>query len=240
VERLIAVGDIHGQSQALRLLLGCIEPGPDDQLVFLGDYVDRGPDSPGVLESLIDLGRCFPQTVFLRGNHEQMLLDAVEVTRGLYREGHLQPGISADEQIPVVVSDFISVGGLETLSAYSADPVDDPCTALLNIPQPHLDFLGRTHFYYQRTPFLFVHAGVDPDDSRGVKNGFQPFLLQRQPLWTQDDSWQLTVVHGHTPVAVPFFGPLEVNLDTGAGYGARLTACDLLNQRIWQAETGCE
>ena len=73
--RTIAIGDIHGHSRALASLLAQVEPRPEDTIVFLGDYVSRGPDSRGVLQAVMDLRRhC--QVVALRGNHEEMLLDA--------------------------------------------------------------------------------------------------------------------------------------------------------------------
>jgi serine/threonine protein phosphatase 1 len=75
--RLLAIGDIHGCLDQLRELLARVVPTPHDQLVFLGDYVDRGPDSAGVVEVLLTLRDQLPRTVFLRGNHEQMLLDVL-------------------------------------------------------------------------------------------------------------------------------------------------------------------
>ena len=75
--RLIAVGDVHGQLKMLEDLINQVKPTQDDQVVFLGDYIDRGPDSKGVIDYLIQFDQKLPQTIFLRGNHEQMFLDAL-------------------------------------------------------------------------------------------------------------------------------------------------------------------
>jgi len=75
--RLIAIGDIHGHFDKLTRLLDQVTPTPEDRLVFLGDYIDRGPASKGVVDYLMELSREFPLTVFLRGNHEQMMLDCI-------------------------------------------------------------------------------------------------------------------------------------------------------------------
>ena len=76
-KRLLAVGDIHGHLDKLQGLMAQVNPTTNDRVVFLGDYIDRGTDSKGVIEYLIDFKKRFPTTVFLRGNHEQMLLDAM-------------------------------------------------------------------------------------------------------------------------------------------------------------------
>ena len=76
--RLLAIGDIHGYLDKLRRLLDLVQPTANDKVIFLGDYVDRGPDSRGVLDELIRFGERFPQTIFLRGNHEQMFMDALD------------------------------------------------------------------------------------------------------------------------------------------------------------------
>lgn len=241
MRRLIAVGDIHGHLQMLLDLMADVAPQADDQLVFLGDYIDRGPESPEVIDWLINFKQRFPQTIFLRGNHEQMLLDAVSAAeKKLAGKNNFIADLLAlsGNGIPNPVFYFVSCGGLETLAAYcSAQGEFDPCEVLTAIPQDHLDFLAQTQFYYLENPFMFVHAGVDPKDSDGTKRNNQAFLWARKPLWRSDKRWDKVVVHGHTPVAEPYFHHSEINIDTGAGYGAHLTACDVLTKYIWQAKT---
>lgn len=96
--RLLAVGDIHGCLAPLRRLLHLVAPKPQDTIVFLGDYVDRGPDSRGVIDFLLKFAHLFPQTVFLKGNHEAMFLD------------YLQGGPK---------SPFLQNGGISTLASYT-------------------------------------------------------------------------------------------------------------------------
>ncbi len=239
MQRLIAIGDIHGQQEMLCDLMAQIAPQPEDQFVFLGDYIDRGPESPAVLDWLIDFQQQYPKTVFLRGNHEQMLLDAVSAAeRKLSGNNNFMHDFLSlrSNGLPGPVFYFIGCGGQETVAAYSSGQPDlDPCKVLTAIPSSHLRFLRQTCFYHLQDHFMFVHAGVDPKDITGEKRNNQAFLWQREPLWKAAKGWTKVVVHGHTPVSEPYFSQLEINLDTGAGYGACLTACDVLTQQVWQS-----
>jgi serine/threonine protein phosphatase 1 len=239
MKRLIAIGDIHGHCGMLVDLIDQLAPQGDDQLVFLGDYIDRGPQSPEVLDWLISFKQQHPQTVFLRGNHEQMLLDAVNAAeRKLSGNNHFFDDFLAlrGNGLPSPVFYFVACGGRETLSAYCSGQHDyDPCEVLTALPQSHLEFLQQTQFYYLRDGYMFVHAGVDPKDITGERRNNQAFLWQRKPLWKRDKNWDKIVVHGHTPVSEPYFHRSEINLDTGAGYGAYLTACDVLTRQSWHS-----
>src|SRR3954467_12922978 len=133
--RTIAIGDIHGCSLALDALLDAINPRPEDTIVTLGDYINRGPATRGVIERLIDLGRrC--RLVPLLGNHDQKLLEA--------RSG-LHP------------TTWIGMGGLATLDSYG------PGRDLSLIPDEHFEFLGRYPSYHETDTRIFVHANYDPD-----------------------------------------------------------------------------
>ena len=238
MKRLIAVGDIHGQHRMLLALMAEIVPTEDDQFVFLGDYIDRGADSPALLDWLISFKQRYPQTVCLRGNHEQMLLDAVAAAKKKKadRNNFLDDFLAIRSQgLPVAINSYLANGGMVTLAAYK-QPVNDfdPCAVLCEIPQQHIDFIYEMPYFWQKEPFYFVHAGVDPKDPIGEKGGNDAFLWQRKPLWKKVRGWDRIVVHGHTPVPEPFVDAMEINLDTGAGYGKMLTACDLLQMRFWQ------
>lgn len=238
MRRLIAIGDIHGHHDLLVELITSIAPNMDDQLVFLGDYVDRGPESAAVVDWMIDFKVNHPQTVFLRGNHEQMLLDAIAAaerkTNG--KNNFLDDFFSLKGRgLPNPVFYFLACGGLETLQSYHVESTDfNPCSVLNNFPERHLEFLHQTQFYWHWEHFMFVHAGVDPKDMTGEKKQNEAFLWQRKPLWKRVKHWNKVVVHGHTPVNEPYFGKTEINLDTGAGFDAQLTACDVLSKQIWQ------
>ena len=133
--RTIAIGDIHGCSAALDALLDAIRPRPEDMIVTLGDYINRGPDTRGVLDRLIDLGRrC--RLVPLLGNHEQMLLEA--------RSG-LHP------------TTWLGMGGLATLDSYG------PGRDLALIPEEHFEFLEGCLDFHETDTHIFVHASYVPD-----------------------------------------------------------------------------
>jgi serine/threonine protein phosphatase 1 len=132
--RLLAVGDIHGCLDQLKTLMTQVAPKLADRVVFLGDYVDRGPDSAGVIDYLIEFNRIFPSTCFLRGNHEQMFID--------YLDGH-DP------------TSFLVNGGLKTLSSYQS-------SGRWPIPSSHRTFIDALLDYYETEDYIFVHAGLRP------------------------------------------------------------------------------
>ena len=132
--RRYVIGDIHGCAKALRTLIENIDPTEEDELVFLGDYVDRGPNSRDVVQQIIDLrDQC--KVIPLRGNHEIMLLGVV--LGGL------------DDKV------WLGNGGVSTVSSYGG--------SLKKIPIPHLDFFQSFQTYYETNESIFVHAGYDPD-----------------------------------------------------------------------------
>jgi serine/threonine protein phosphatase 1 len=137
--RILAIGDIHGCSRALTALLEAVAPGPDDLLVALGDYVDRGPDSRGVLECLIPL-HATGRLVALLGNHEEMMLAAREEFDDMW----------------------LACGGQATLASYGAAVPDQADTAM--IPERHWRFLENDCVdWYETDTHFFVHANAEPD-----------------------------------------------------------------------------
>ena len=216
---LYAIGDVHGCARTLDALLDALPPlGPRDTVVFLGDYVDRGPDSPGVLERLLGFEAAAahgtgPACVFLRGNHDQMMLD--------YTAG------AGDVEL------WFANGGQATLDAYAL-------AGYPALPADHVDFLARTVLWHVQDGFAFVHAGLDP--ARSVADNLDdadPDVL----LWTRAhltaglDAWEMPVVCGHTPTPAPVNLPRLINLDTGAVFAGReglgrLTAVALPERRF--------
>lgn len=236
--RLLAIGDIHGNLAKLKKLIERVHLKPDDKLVLLGDYIDRGPDSKGVVDYLIRLKNLYPQTVFLRGNHEQMLLDALSeigiISNWKPLRNYLRPDISVASDVDL----FEVNGGTVTLESYLSDPneeVEERFAAYLAIPDTHIAFFKETVLYYQWGTFLFVHASVNEQDPLGEKYGPYHLLWSRQLSVCQIDGQEMTIVHGHTPCRAPIFGERRINLDTGAGHGRALTCCNLLTHEIWQA-----
>ncbi|MEM6776560.1 MAG: metallophosphoesterase family protein, partial [Planctomycetota bacterium] len=133
--RLIAIGDIHGCSAALASLLEALDPSPSDIVVTLGDYVDRGPDSKGVVDMLIELGTR-AQLVPLMGNHEEMMLDV----------------LAGDQPH----HGWLKYGGVETLESYGFDGTLD------FLPESHAQFFESLGDYYLTDEYFFTHAAYDP------------------------------------------------------------------------------
>ena len=195
---LYAIGDVHGCARSLDALLARIAPTPDDHLVFVGDYTDRGPDSKGVLDRLVRMevasgDGAGPRCTFLRGNHDQMMLDYIE--RGemsLWRVN----------------------GGLDTLDSYAAD-------GAASIPEAHHAFLRRTRLYLDTPDFCFVHAGLKPYYPVAYNlqhETAETFLWTREHLATPERAWEKPVVCGHTPQPEPVSQPDLLCIDTGCVY----------------------
>ena len=208
-KRTIAIGDIHGCSVALRNLLMATDPQPNDTVVFLGDYVDRGPDSRGVLDQIIALvDRC--EVVPLFGNHELMLLESL--TNGEMFEF------------------WKACGGTETLNSYGG--------TLDNLPFEHLVFLRGLRRWYETEKFIFVHANYDeglPIDEVSDDLLFWEHVTSIPPNRHYSGK---TVVVGHTPQGsgcVRDLGHL-ICLDTYCFGGGWLTAMDVDRREIWQAD----
>lgn len=223
--RLIAIGDIHGQLDMLNRLLNSIVPTKMDQFVFLGDYIDRGKNSKGVIDRLIQFRGEFPHTVFIRGNHDQMLLDVL-VELGARADMRLRD-ISSKYHASSPETDleiFLSNGGNETLRSYQLKDVTD-------IPTEHISFLNGTRLWWQHENFVFVHAGVAPNLPLEMQD---PFDLLWERLSPPGKDGSIHVVGHHPTTGEPYFEPGRYSLDTGGVYGQTLTACDVHTRQIWQ------
>ncbi len=213
---IYVVGDIHGRLDLLKQVhheidLDKARSKPRQPVeVYLGDYIDRGPDSAGVVSLL--LGRALDaRMIFLRGNHEQLLLDFLE---------------GAD-----CLEEWRDVGAVPSLLSYGVPaallsrdaPGKDVRRALAErVPSEHVRFYAETGTYVDAAPYLLVHAGIRP----GIK-------LQRQALGDLlgirgeflefEGDFGRIVVHGHTPVLQPDLRPNRINIDTGAFATNRLT-----------------
>ncbi len=212
---LIAIGDIHGCALTLDALLREVDPQPDDHLVFVGDYTDRGPRSRQVIERMLEMEgasqrRTGPRATFLRGNHDQMILDWVD---------HGEFDMWSEN------------GGLTTLASYSGEDT---------IPADHIDFLRRTRLYLDTPGYCFVHAGLNPELSvaRNLEvETARTFLWTRGHLGATQRRWEKTVVCGHTPMPLPLMEDDLICIDTGAVFPhhpemGRLTAIRLPHREV--------
>jgi serine/threonine protein phosphatase 1 len=212
--RILAIGDIHGCSQALRALLDRVEPTPDDLVITLGDYVDRGPDSYCVIEQLLALHRT-GRLVALRGNHEEMMLNA--------------------RKDPVKLTSWLECGGTQALRSYS--PHGGP-GSLEEVPDEHWQFLETVCIDWHETDtHIFVHANVCPT----LPMDEQLTLMLR---WGTLDKTRSAphcsgkvLVCGHTQQrsGLPLNLGHTVCIDTAAYAGGWLTCLDLTTGLIRQA-----
>lgn len=214
--RVYAFGDIHGRADLLREMFTVVDadlvrnPVRRAIHVFLGDYVDRGPDSAGTLDLLIERGRRH-ETICLKGNHEVFMLEVL-----------LDPS---------KLGDWSKFGGLPTLMAYGIQPSFNPDSAeqvaliealRKRLPDAHRRFLEGLLPSYVCGDFFFVHAGVRP----GIPLNEQ---TEADMLWIRDEfldseeNFGKFIVHGHTPVREPDIRPNRINIDTGAYATGNLT-----------------
>ncbi|TNJ36688.1 metallophosphoesterase family protein [Prosthecochloris vibrioformis] len=219
-QRIIAIGDIHGCPHTLDALLRKISPQQEDLLVFLGDYIDRGPSTRETIDRLIEL-RDTMQCCFIMGNHEQMLIDSLE---------------RADPSV------WLDNGGTATLASYN---LEDPS----QIPARHLDFIRSCSYFHETPEFIFVHGGLDPEMTVRDNLAFlqpQAYCWMRrhlEPQFLQQSSkrWEKTVVCAHTPTEEVILHERLISIDTGCVYTNRiglgkLTAVVLPERHILQEE----
>ncbi len=214
--RIYAFGDIHGRSDLLKEMFTVIDAdiarNPVDRPieVFLGDYIDRGPDSAHTLDLLLERS-LYRETVFLKGNHEAYFL---EVLRD-----------------PAKLEDWRQFGGLQTLMSYGIQPSLNPdaaeqtdlISALIEVmPGDHLRFLQNLKPSFLCGDFFFVHAGVRPGIP--LKEQQEADLLWiRNEFLDSEENFGKFIVHGHTPVREPDIRPNRINIDTGAYATGNLT-----------------
>ncbi|MEW6388588.1 MAG: metallophosphoesterase family protein [Thermodesulfobacteriota bacterium] len=203
---IYVIGDIHGCLGHLERLLE--EVGPDlsrDRLIFIGDYIDRGPDSKGVVDYILRLKERCPldNLICLKGNHEAMFLDFLQ---------------GKDREL------FLFNGGLSTLREYWGEQwryLEE-----LRLPPDHEAFYRELKLYYELPGYLFVHGGLKP----GVPLEEQ---VEEDLLWIRGEfiasfeDFGRRVIFGHTPFKAPLVMPNKIGIDTGAVYGNLLTCLKL-------------
>lgn len=217
-----AIGDIHGESAKLDRLHAAIRADAVTRVaarkvaVYLGDYIDRGRDSSGVIDRLLGNTLAGFERIFLIGNHEEFLLNFLE--------------------LPDTWAGWFINGGDATLESYDVDArefgmLKDDARVLRDelaarLPDTHRRFLERLSLYHVEGDYLFVHAGIRP--GRPIENQSRSDLLWiRDAFIRSEEDHGYIVVHGHTPCDAPEVRPNRIGIDTGAVYGRKLTALAL-------------
>ena len=213
MNKIFAIGDIHGCLDKLRNLMNDIAADPvNDTLVFIGDYIDRSGGGKDVVDYVLDLKKSYQKVICLCGNHEYMLIR--------YLEG-------VDEDI------YLANGGMATLEAYGINRWDPLRKRKAKIPAEHLRFFESLLLYYETDDYIFVHAGLRPGIPL-VEQTAQDLLWVRQEFIDSDFDFGKCVVFGHTHFNAPLITGDKIGIDTGAVYGGRLSCVELPAVKIYQ------
>jgi diadenosine tetraphosphatase ApaH/serine/threonine PP2A family protein phosphatase len=201
--KIFAVGDIHGSFDRLQELMEKIPIDfASDTLVFIGDYIDRGPASVEVVDYLIDLKKRIPEIIFLKGNHEDML----------------EKYLDGSDRFTYLLN-----GGQSTLDSYLSRNLQ---SELYPIPPDHMAFFKSLRLYYETEAYIFVHAGLRPKVPLASQEA-EDLLWIRDKFIYSKYNFGKTVVFGHTPLEKPLVESNKIGIDTGAVYGNALTCVQL-------------
>jgi serine/threonine protein phosphatase 1 len=206
--RTLVIGDIHGSLTALKALGEFVDFAPDDVIVTLGDYVDRGPDSKGVIDYLIELKESY-EVITLMGNHEAMM----EKARDSEQERHF----------------WLLNGGEATLNSFRVANLND-------IDPSYWNFINSCERFYEADNHIIVHGGLDPETDLDDQSDRD--LFWRRILETEPHKSGKTLVCGHTPQrnGAPLVLDHAICIDTFAfGPGGWLTCIDIETGEYWQA-----
>ena len=212
--RIYAIGDIHGcarQLDALHALIArdlAARPVASPLLLHIGDYVDRGADTKGVIDRLVH-GSPIPGMAMINmmGNHEATMLDAVNGERA-------------------AGTDWLFAGGKAALESYGIDPEGPREVWKDRIPAEHQDFLRHLILMHREGGYAFVHAGVRPNIPL-EQQAREDLLRARQPFLYSEADFGAVIVHGHTPVKTAVVKHNRIAIDTGAVFGGKMTAAVL-------------
>lgn len=233
-QRVYAIGDIHGRCDLLMTLLQMVaiddrERGPaDSRLVFLGDFIDRGPQSRLVVETMIALEEAGQPATFLMGNHEELLLMAHGGDR---------------KAANIYISDYF--GGFETLLSYGVEESEiasargDELAALIEraVPPRHIDWMRKLDLFYRQGDYAFVHAGVRPGIALQDQAATDLRWIRHEFLDDEGDHGAM-IVHGHSITETVDEQPNRIGIDTGAFMSGRLTALGIEGSERWYLQTG--
>ncbi|WP_371931502.1 metallophosphoesterase family protein [Roseovarius sp. MMSF_3359] len=224
---IYAIPDIHGQRAMLEEALARIDHdgGRDAKVVFLGDYVDRGPDSRGVIELLMEGQAAGRNWTILRGNHDQLFLDFLD-TGKIHNARFSNPDYTWLHE---------RLGGAATLASYgvlASEARPNHAEATAAVPDAHRAWLSGLPYYLELGELLFVHAGIIPD----LPLGHQPhedLIWIRGTFLDHPAPHPWLVVHGHTALKRPQHFGNRIDLDGGAGWGRPLCPAVFEGRNCW-------
>lgn len=220
MQRIFAIGDIHGCYKTFeRMLLDKIQIRKEDYIYCIGDYIDRGRNSKGVIDLILKLNDDGYHIRTLRGNHEQMMLDSMTIEEGM--------------------DVWIKNGGLETMSSFGIDFLSD-------LPDKYLSFLMKTELFIETEEYIFVHAGLN-FDIKNIFEDKEAMLWTRDFSPVQPALGNKLLIHGHTPESLKYIINQKgncINIDGGCVYRhhahlGKLVAIDL-NERKFISLSNCE
>jgi serine/threonine protein phosphatase 1 len=198
-EKIYIIGDIHGCLDALKRVIEKIHWRPEsDKLIFLGDYIDRGEESKGVVQLILELTKASPLVECLMGNHEWMFLNFLS-------------GLD--------IKPFLMNGGETTLASYGTN-------GDIVIPPDHVTFFKGLQSWIELDDYFVVHAGFRPGINV-QQQSIEDVIWIREAFIYSDYDFGKKVIFGHTPFPEPLLMGNKIGLDTGIVYGNRLTCLEL-------------
>lgn len=226
--KIFAISDIHGHYEELMALYKQLPINPKkDQLILLGDYIDRGPDTNKVVDQLIKWKEKYPHWQFLYGNHEDLMLDALVYGGRIYHSYDL----------------WWRQGGKQTTMSYVPQDLTYYEKALVQpedvIPSEHLEFLMALPRYYETDDYIFVHGGVKPGKTPEETTPYDLIWLRDEFIYSDYD-WGKKVIYGHTAddhtgTFEPFVQENKIGIDTAVCYSAlnKLTCVELPSEKFY-------
>jgi len=211
MKNIFAIGDIHGCLAKLRALMEKLPIDfSRDTLLFIGDYIDRGPHSVEVVDYLINFKKRRPEVIFLKGNHEDML----------------EKYLNGTDRFTYLLN-----GGQRTLDSYLKQSTKSEA---FPIPPHHKDFYRSLKLYYETDNYIFVHAGMRPKVPLEFQENEDLLWIRGKFIYTKYNFGK-RVIFGHTPLSKPLVESNKIGIDTGAVYGNALTCVRLPDLKFFTA-----
>ncbi len=183
------IPDIHGYAKTLRSLLAQIRPNKEDHLVFLGDYIDRGPDAKAVIDEIMFLQKNGYRVTALRGNHEEFMLEN-------YTEAQMNLGLFKSKAYKMIRKEWYEFGGKETLKSFGVKEIS-------KVPKRYIDWMESLEYYHEFKDYVLVHAGLNFKQEDVFQDKKSMLWLKEFKIIPSKIAYR-QLVHGHTPVDLEY------------------------------------